>query len=784
MRTLMTFAGLLLCASGWAQMVDPMRPTRPAEVPAAATPVQQQPWIMHVGGSAPAPEAAAAMAIEMRAIAPATAAELAALRGQSRSHVQGETPAALGPLSLAQPFDSRPPRFEQSFPSVLPDTVSPNAQGDLLTNFAGIADTGWFPPDTVVAVGPEHIVTATNVGYAIYSKTGRQIRGYTLMDTLFAGLRPANWAANGGFMFDPKVYYSRSHDKFVIFTLGRADTSQTSHFFVAISQTSDATRGWWMYRFDWPETTTWVDYSSISADTWGLYVTGNVYYWGAGFRYPQLWTINPAIFTNTGSNGWRFWDLRWPDTSLAFDLQAARPQTEAGGAESFFVNSSTASYNQMCLWKLTGDRTNAPTLVRASVPTGTYYPVYESVNQPDTTAHIDGFSTQVVEAAYSQRHVWATLTSGENSATPTWGGMYTARLNVDTNAMDWDALIWTAANFYTFPAVMVDPAAVTASAPHVGLFGTWTAPTRYASTIFHLNDPGGTNAFFTYRLGDAAYIRRDSSNRNRWGDYSGIAYDWTCGTVWGAAEYAGTTNHWGTQIAEVNFTGTAACPRIDTTAPNDGSVLYAGNLATVQWTRSNLTGSNQIYVYYYDNGGYVSQISGALSPTATSAVVTLPWATTTLGQLRVGSWNPTTSTWETADLSDAYFTLAAAPDLHFNSFTSPVTYVVTGNNLQLDTIVDNGGNGTAAATTLRFYRSADNVISGADTLLATSSIGVLAAGGTASRQLITTNTGTVGTWYFGACVDLVSNDPADNNCTAVPVTISVRTQNIFANGFE
>ena len=32
MRTLMTFAGLLLCASGWAQMVDPMRPTRPAEV--------------------------------------------------------------------------------------------------------------------------------------------------------------------------------------------------------------------------------------------------------------------------------------------------------------------------------------------------------------------------------------------------------------------------------------------------------------------------------------------------------------------------------------------------------------------------------------------------------------------------------------------------------------------------------------------------------------------------------------------------------------------------------
>ncbi|HWS28389.1 MAG TPA: hypothetical protein VN259_17645, partial [Xanthomonadales bacterium] len=523
----------------------------------------QQPWLEHVGGSAPAPAAAASRSIDLSEIAVASDEELQRLRTQPRSHLQGQAPQSLGPVGMAVPLDSRPPDFAPSSTPAPWESATPDAQGATLRNFAGIADTGWFPPDTVVAVGPEHVLAATNVGYAIYSKTGRQIRAYTTMDAQFASLRPTNWAANGGFMFDPKVFYDASHQKFVMFTLGRADVTETSHFFVAISQTSDATRGWWMWRFDWPETTTWIDYSSISSDLWGLYVTGDIFYFGAGFRYVQLWTINPEVFNGGASNGWRFWDLRWPlaGDPLIFDLQVARPQSVAGGAETFFVNSLTSSYNQIALWKLTGDRTNAPTLVRTSIPTGTYYPVYENVRQPDTTSRIDGFSTQMLEAAYSQRHVWASLGSGENSATPTWGGMYTARLNVDSNTMNWETLVWTANQYYTFPAVTVGQGAVDASGPNVGLFGTWTAPDHYASTIYYLYDPNASASFISYRGGDAAYVRRDDSGRNRWGDYSGAAYDWTCGTLWGAAEFAGTSNRWGTQIAEVDFTGTGACPR-------------------------------------------------------------------------------------------------------------------------------------------------------------------------------------------------------------------------------
>lgn len=773
---------LLLCVplSAWCGV-----PPEAVEAPLATVPVPVHPWQEHVGGSAAMPAAAAEATVDSAEIPIASAAELERLRAQPRAHLQGPLPTPPAALELAEPFDSRPPPFAQTPPPQPARAAAPQAQGDLLRSFAGIANSGWIPPDTQLAVGSEHVLEVTNSGYAIYSKTGRTVRAYTTMDAFFAGVRPANWAANGGFMFDPKVWFDPYQQKFVMFTLGRADVSEDSHLFVAISRSPDATREWWIWRFDWPEADSWVDYTSVASDQWGLYLTGDVFVFGGGFRYAQLWTLNPAMFNGGASNGWRFWDLRWPSAGnpLAFDLQVARPHSSAGGAETFLVNGATGSYNQLCLWKLTGDRTNAPTLVRTAIPVANYYPVYVQVRQPDTGARIDGFSTQLVEAAYSQRHVWASFTSGENSPTPTWGGLNTKRLNVDSNTVTSESLIWTANMYYTFPAVVVAPGTVGATTPNIGLFGTWTSPSQYASAIYYLDDVEGTDSFVNFRTGSASYVRLDDGGTNRWGDYTGAAYDWSCGTLWGAAEFAGTANTWGTQIAEVDFTGTGACPRIDVSAPLANATWYAGNPATVQWNGSALTAGNSLYVRWYKNGVYVGQLAGPLAIGATSAVVTMPWDTSSLAQIEVGSWNG--SAWEAIDRSDAYFTLAAAPDLWVSGFSSPQTQVSAGAQLQLDAVAANAGNGSSAASTLRFYRSTNNIISSGDTLLGSSAVGGLAAGGNSNRQLLTTNTGTAGTWYFGACLDQVTNDPPGNNCTANPISVQVNaTGNIFANGFE
>ena len=54
--------------------------------------------------------------------------------------------------------------------------------------------------------------------------------------------------------------------------------------------------------------------------------------------------------------------------------------------------------------------------------------------------------------------------------------------------------------------------------------------------------------------GRGNYLGMDSNNRNRWGDYAGIAADPTDGrTIWMYSKYARTGNRWATRIAATRF---------------------------------------------------------------------------------------------------------------------------------------------------------------------------------------------------------------------------------------
>ena len=80
--------------------------------------------------------------------------------------------------------------------------------------------------------------------------------------------------------------------------------------------------------------------------------------------------------------------------------------------------------------------------------------------------------------------------------------------------------------------------------------------------------------------------------------------------------------------------------------------------------------------------------------------------------------------------------------------------------------VRNRGNRASVATTLRFYRSDDSTISTSDTPVGTSAVNALPAGGTSSRTITLEAPVTAGTYYYGACVDLVSGESnTGNNCS-------------------
>ena len=83
----------------------------------------------------------------------------------------------------------------------------------------------------------------------------------------------------------------------------------------------------------------------------------------------------------------------------------------------------------------------------------------------------------------------------------------------------------------------------------------------------------------------------------------------------------------------------------------------------------------------------------------------------------------------------------------------------------LSATVRNEGNGAAAATTLRFYRSTDATITATDTAVGTAAVAGLAASGTSSESIALTAPSSPGAYYYGACVDAVADEAATTNPT-------------------
>ena len=93
----------------------------------------------------------------------------------------------------------------------------------------------------------------------------------------------------------------------------------------------------------------------------------------------------------------------------------------------------------------------------------------------------------------------------------------------------------------------------------------------------------------------------------------------------------------------------------------------------------------------------------------------------------------------------------------------------------LSATVRNIGDGDAASTTLRFYRSADATITTSDTEVGTDAVAALAASGSSTHSVELTTPTMPGTYYYGACVDPVAEESdTTNNCfSSLAVTVTL-----------
>ncbi len=556
------------------------------------------------------------------------------------THIQGDAPSN----NHVDPGKD-PPGIEMSFEPQTPDFSSGAGRGagDLVYGFDGIGDTNWFPPDTVLAVGPDHIIEAVNSHWIIYSKLGNATRTLAPYSAFLDGAKPAGW---DGVFFDPRVLYDVYRDRFIMAVLGVDDTNQKSYCFVCITQTGDPNGSWWIWRFhhdsgNAADADAWWDYQSLGSDLWGIYLTGNYFYWTGSYKYSIVWSLTPDMFNGGGGAGRRFWGLTWPSGGYAFGLQVAQPSSEATGQETFFVNSWPFDGNQVCLWTLTGDRATTPTLVRSAVNTDTYYWIGQNVGQPGTSTDIDGGDSRIMNAVYAQRRVFTVLTTDPLNDLSR-SGPYTMKINVDTATLEWGHVLWSDEPLwhYFYPAIAIGPGAT--ADDNLGLSMSYTmGSTLYVGGLFkaYVNQPtDATGPFLGTVAGEDSYVRLDGNSKNRWGDYSGQVYDWYTQHFWGAIEYAGQSDHWKTRITAA-FSGTEpAFAEIDLTYPNGGETFSPGDGFAITWDKLNLDPAHNIYIYYHDGNAWHQQ-AGPLPTTATSWWWTVPNLPSTNGLMYIGVWD-------------------------------------------------------------------------------------------------------------------------------------------------
>jgi hypothetical protein len=106
-------------------------------------------------------------------------------------------------------------------------------------NFVSISSSSVVPADAAGAVGPDHVVSASNFGVYIHDRSGKLLASYrTLWDD----------RANR-FLFDPRIVYDRSGNRFITMSVDDDGTEHDSAIALAVSESGDAAGVWNRYLF-------------------------------------------------------------------------------------------------------------------------------------------------------------------------------------------------------------------------------------------------------------------------------------------------------------------------------------------------------------------------------------------------------------------------------------------------------------------------------------------------------------------------------------------------------
>jgi hypothetical protein len=623
------------------------------------------------------------------------------------------------------------------------------------TRFPGVGASGSAPPDTNMAVGPNHILQTVNSRYAVYSKSGTQLAGPFSLSSLWSPLGTGNGCAtnNGG---DVVAQYDKLADRFIVTQLGGISAPYSEC--IAISQTSDPTGAYWLYSFSygttlndypkfgvWPTTT-----NSAYLATYNLFANGQTFSGGQMCAYDRAKMLagNPTAqgicFTIGNDGGF-----------LPSDLDGSTPPLD--GTPGYFLTYETLS--SLRTYALAPNFANpaASTLtvqtpdIAVAAFSEACAPSYTCVPQFGTTQQLDSLGDRLM-------YRLAFRNFGDHEALVV-NHSVTAGGAVGVRWYELRAPVSTAGAFSLFQQGTFAPnatyrwmgSAAMDSAGDIGVGYSASSSTihpaiRYAGRV--PSDPLGTlEAEVSMIEGTGS----QTGGLSRWGDYSALRIDPSddC-TFWYTNEYlaANGSFNWSTFFASFKFNtcGTPPVPDFSLSRSPTSLTLTQGGSGTSTITATALNGFSGSVALAVTGcpSGATCTLPSPVTPTASSTLSVSTTTSTATGTFTLtvtgtsGSLVHTTTVSLTVNPAAGDFTISASPSVLNVSRSSSGHYTVTIGAVSGSAPVNLSVSGLPSRTNASF---SPNPASSPGTSTLTISVQRRAVSGTNATLTITGNNG-------------------------------------------
>jgi len=440
-----------------------------------------------------------------------------------------ELPETPGALRLADPAAAPAPALQAG------------------TSFAGIAATGWLPPDCTMAVGPTHVLLSVNSSVAIYPKAG----GAPLVQRTLT-----QWFANvvqGYTIFDPKALWDQHAGRWVLLAVAFTKNPQRSVFLLSVSASGNPLGQWHNYSLNamvdgTTNTNNWADYPALGVDNQALYLTANMFAFEGNFQYAKIRVV-PKVGPYAGQAApfFDFVRMKNPDNTLAFTVQPCHtfgaPQVE------YLVNSPFPQGKTLTLWRITNPAT--PTLSRAQVPISTFS-LPPNADQSGGAPALNTGDVRVLHAVFRGDSLWAAFTTTRNWGAGNRASIHWVQIRAAANTLVQEGVYGIRDAHYYYPALCPD------NNGNVIMVFSRSGSAEFGSIGYtgrRSTDPlGSLQPSSLLKAGIAHYQGLDGGGRNRWGDYNGVAADpGSPRAIWMYSEFAAAVNTWGTWVGSAFF---------------------------------------------------------------------------------------------------------------------------------------------------------------------------------------------------------------------------------------